>query len=314
MEQEITMELVESKAQKEEFWKEKNRYLVKDTFPNCDIGGSLTREEQAWFFSKEYRSMMEELCARDVDQAKAYFFKQGEERIGITLYCTYQSQDGRCFIFDYCIFPEFRGQGIGKQCFSILEQQARKEGATYFELNAYGHRTKRFWESLGFQYNGFDSNKILLLLKKPNTEETITYEQLDAKDIWQILNLENSYRYEMDEDFLSKETQEELKNAIVEEKIYFFVAKRKTRVIGMCSISTVYSTTQTGYMGIFEDMYIEPIFRKKGRAKELVNFAFAWCKEHGVNTVCVGSAENDKAIYGKLGFTVFFGRMLAWLA
>ena len=309
----IRMEQVCTHEQKEEFWKEKNRYLIKDVIPNMDMGAIPTREEQAWFFSKEYREQIEALCEREVDQAKAYFFVKEGKKVGFTLYCTYQSEDGKCFIFDYCIYPEFRGQGIGRECFQALRQQAEQEGAMYYELNTYSRKAKHFWELLKFQYNGFDASKTILLLRKPEQEEAITYELLEESDIWQILNLENGYRYEMDDDFLDKETQEELKKAIQGEKIYFFVAKRKTRIIGMCSISTVYSTAQNGYMGIFEDMYVEPVFRGSGSAKKLVDFAFSWCQEQGVKTVCVGSSETDKAIYGKLGFTVSFGRMLAWL-
>ena len=309
----LALEVVSTEEQREEFWKEKNRYLIKDVFPNGDMGVELTREEQSWFFSKEYREALDALCERKVDQGKACFFVKDGKPIGFVFYCIYQSEDGKCFILDYCIYPEFRNQSLGRQCFHLLEENTKKEGASYYELNTNSRKAKHFWETLGFHYNGFDAKKTILLLKKPEETVPICYELLKKDDIWQILNLENGYRYEMDEDFLSDFVQEELKKAIEGEKIYFFVAKRKTRVVGMCSISTVYSTAQTGYMGVFEDMYVEPVFRGLGIAKKIVDYAFTWCKENHVKAVCVGSSENDKSIYGKLGFTVSFGRMLAWI-
>lgn len=313
MGRQIEMELVVKDADREEFWKEKNRYQIKDIFPNDTIGTPLTREQKAWFFSKEYRESIHKLCIREINPAYAYFFKMDGKRIGFVLYCTYQSEDGKCFILDFCIYSAFRKQGIGKECFSLLEETTKQQGAAYYELNVAGHQAKRFWECLGFAYNGFDANETLLLLKKPKEEISLNYEILEEKDIWQILNLENGYRYEMDDDFLAQEGQKLLEEAVKEKQILFFVAKRKTRVVGMCSISTVFSTEQGGYIGMFEDMYIEPAFRGKKVAKTLVDFAFDWCHNQGIGTVCVSSSESDKTIYAKLGFKVLLGRQLAWI-
>lgn len=312
MNEKIEMKMVESASELEQFWKEKKHFYVRDIFPNQTISTPLTREQQAWFFSKEYRETIDQLLLREIDPARAYFFQQGDKQVGFVLFCTYLSEDGKCFLLDFCIYPEYRKQGLGKQCFELLEQVTREQGATYYECNTSNHEAKRFWESLGFVYNGFDAKGTILLLKKPEETE-VTYEILKEEDIWQVLNLENGYRYEMDDDFLSKEGQKLLEEAIKEKQIHFFVAKRKTRVVGMCSISTVFSTGQNGYIGMFEDMYIEPVFRGKKTAKNLVDFAFDWCREKGIKTVCVGSAESDKEIYGKLGFKVLLGRLLAWI-
>ena len=100
----LTLEFISTEEQREEFWKEKNRYLIKDVFPNGDMGLELTREEQSWFFSKEYREAFDALCERTVDQGKACFFVKDGKTIGFVFYCIYQSEDGKCFAFRLLVF------------------------------------------------------------------------------------------------------------------------------------------------------------------------------------------------------------------
>lgn len=81
-------------------------------------------------------------------------------------YCTYQSEDGKCFILDFWVFPEFRGSGMGHRCFEAFEKYTRLDGAEYYELNAEKENSIRFWKSLGFVENGKDEYDMLLLIKK----------------------------------------------------------------------------------------------------------------------------------------------------
>ena len=59
----------------------------------------------------------------------------------------YTSEDGKCFVMEYCVYPEYRGNGTGKECAKVLLSWAKGNGALYAELN-YGSndRRLRFWK------------------------------------------------------------------------------------------------------------------------------------------------------------------------
>lgn len=63
-----------------------------------------------------------------------YFVEEGK-KIGAAQYNTYQSEDGKCFILDFWMFPGFRGSGTGHRCFHALEEYTRSDGAVYYEIN-----------------------------------------------------------------------------------------------------------------------------------------------------------------------------------
>ena len=98
-------------------------------------------------------------------QHMVYFCRDGE-RIGAASYCTYQSEDGKCFILDYWVFPQFRGNGTGHRCFEALEQYTKADGAQYYELNSTKEKSIRFWKSMGFVENGKDEYDMILLVKR----------------------------------------------------------------------------------------------------------------------------------------------------
>ena len=86
-------------------------------------------------------------------------------RIGACQYCTYQSEDGKCFILDFWVFPPYRGQGVGHECFQALETYTRGGGALYYELNSATQTAHGFWQHLGFADNGLDEEGKLLMIK-----------------------------------------------------------------------------------------------------------------------------------------------------
>lgn len=75
--------------------------------------------------------------------------------------------------------------------------------------------------------------------------------------------LENGFLREIGEAPSTKEKQEQLAQAIRDGKITFFAARRGYRAVGMCSVSRCFSTFTCTDVGIFDDFYIEPVFRKK---------------------------------------------------
>ena len=142
-----------------EFWEIHIKYLVDD--------GIISDEEDiAYFTGKEYRGILEDHMIRSTDKQHMVYFCRDGERIGAASYCTYQSEDGKCFILDYWVFPQFRGNGTGHRCFEALEQYTKVDGAKYYELNSMKEDSIRFWKSIGFVENGKDEYDMLLLVKR----------------------------------------------------------------------------------------------------------------------------------------------------
>ena len=142
-----------------EFWDEHIAYLVGD--------GIITDEEDVEYFSgEEYRGILLDHMLRDHDVQHMVWFKRNGERIGAASYCIYQSEDGKCFILDFWVFPGYRGNGTGHRCFEALEQYTRKDGAVYYEINSEKEASVRFWKSLGFIENGRDEYDMPLFIKR----------------------------------------------------------------------------------------------------------------------------------------------------
>lgn len=126
--------------------------------------------------------------------------------------------------------------------------------------------------------------------------------------------LENSYLAEIGEPPLSADGLERLKRAIREEKITFFLAKQGAQVVGMCSVAPGFSTFSCGEVGMFDDFYVEPVFRKQGVARRLASAAQSWCAARGVASLTVCCAPCDEEMYRALGFDQPLGRCFAHLA
>jgi len=142
-----------------EFWEIHIRYLI-------DEGIISDEEDIAYFTGKDYRGILEDHMIRSTDKQHMVYFCQDGKRLGAASYCTYQSEDGKCFILDYWVFPQFRGNGTGHRCFEVLEQHTKADGAKYYELNSMKEDSIRFWKSIGFVENGKDEYDMLLLVKR----------------------------------------------------------------------------------------------------------------------------------------------------
>ena len=78
----------------------------------------------------------------------------------------YTREDGKCFLMDFWVFPEYRGNGMGHRCFKAFEERTRAEGAKYYEINSTKEDSVRFWKSLGFVENGKDEYDMPLFIKR----------------------------------------------------------------------------------------------------------------------------------------------------
>lgn len=150
-----------------EFWDAHIRYLVDD--------GIISDEEDVAYFSgAEYRGILLEHMARQKDKQHMVWFVRDGVKIGAASYCIYQSEDGKCFLLDFWVFPEYRGTGAGHQCFAALEQYTKADGAVYYELNSEKAASVRFWKSLGFTENGTDEWDMPLFVKRVHSDRRKT--------------------------------------------------------------------------------------------------------------------------------------------
>ncbi len=308
MEKHITIREAVTETDVAAFWEQLHLYFKRDIFPDPED------EDRAYFLNEDYRSSVQKIHDRPQDRCYYLFFRRDGQDIGFALPVIYDTEDGKCFIMEYCIYPEYRGNRTGKICARTLLDWAEKRGACYAELN-YGSDARRchFWESLNFVKNGADEWGEPLMILPPKDEIPLTVEVLTDPEDWQLYKLENGFLQEIEEPALTKEKQEQLSQAVRDGKIVFFIAKRGYRAVGMCSIAKCFSTFSCSDTGVFDDFYIEPVFRKKGAARKLAQEAQNWCKENGISSLTVCCAPCDESMYQSLGFDTRLGTTFAHL-
>ena len=187
------------------FWEQLHAYHKRDIFTDSD------KEELEYFLGQAYRDHMMKINGRPQDRCFFLFFHRGGQDIGFAMPVIFTTEDGKCFIMEFCVYPEFRGSGTGKACASALLDWAKKHGARYAELNYGGNeRRRRFWESVGFIENGTDQWGEPLMLLSPEEDMPITVELLADPEDWQLKKLENGFLKEIGEAPSTEEKQERL--------------------------------------------------------------------------------------------------------
>lgn len=288
------------------FWEQLHIYHKRDIFPSPNT------EDLEYFLSSEYYDHMMKIHSRPQDRCYYLFFHRDGQDIGFAMPVIYTTEDGKCFIMEYCVYPEFRGNSTGKECARVLLDWARENGALYAELNhGSNERRRHYWETVGFIENGADEWGEPLMILPPAEDVPITVEVLSDPEDWQLKKLENGFLKEIGESPATEENQEQLAQAIKDDKITFFVAKRGCRAVGMCSVAKYFSTFACTDTGVFDDFYIEPVFRRKGIARKLAKAAQDWCKENGLASLTVCCAPCDEGMYQALGFDVRLGSTFA---
>jgi len=98
-----------SEADTAAFWEQLHSYHKRDIFPDPED------ENLKHFLSDtEYRVQIEHVHNRLQDRCYYLFFERNGQDIGFALPAIFTSEDGKCFILEFCIFPEFRGGGTGR--------------------------------------------------------------------------------------------------------------------------------------------------------------------------------------------------------
>ena len=77
------------------------------------------------------------------------------------------------------------------------------------------------------------------------------------------------------------------------------------------SVARCFSTFACTDTGVFDDFYIEPVFRRNGIARMLARAAQDWSKENGLASLTVTCAPCDEGMYQALGFEVRLGSAFA---
>lgn len=309
MDQQITIREAVTDAEAAAFWAQLYAYFKRDLFPDPED------PDRTYFLGDAYRSAIQKIHDRPQNRCHYLLFQRDGTDIGFALPVIYTTEDGKCFILEFCVYPQFRGNGTDKRCAAALLGWAKQNGAVYAELN-FGNdpRRRHFWQSAGFVCNGADEWGQPLMLLPPEEENVpVRVEILTAPEDWQLRKLENGFLLEIGEAALTKEKQASLSQAIRDGRITFFLARRGCRAVGMCSAATCFSTFSCSATAVFDDFYIEPVFRKKGVARQLARAAQDWCRENGIASLTVCCAPCDEAMYQALGFDTPLGRTYASL-
>ena len=309
MENQITIREAVRSTDVAVFWEQLHTYHKRDILPDPDS------EDLEYFLGSEYYDHMIKMHSRPQDRCYFLFFHRDGQDIGFAMPVIYTTEDGKCFIMEYCVYPEFRGNGTGKECARVLLDWAKENGALYAELNhGSNQRRRHFWETVGFVENGADEWGEPLMILPPAEDVPITVEVLADPEDWQLKKLENGFLKEIGESPATEEKQEQIAQAIRDGRITFFVAKRGYRAVGICSVAKCFSTFVCTDTGVFDDFYIEPVFRKKGIARKLALAAQDWCKENGLASLTVTCAPCDEDMYQALGFDTQLGYTFAHIS
>ena len=141
-----------------DFWNIHLKYLVDD-------GIIVDAEDVEYFAGDEYRNIIKTHMMRNIDKHHMVYFVDDHKRVGAAQYNTYHSEDGKCFVLDFWVFPECRGHGVGHRCFEALEEYTRADGAAYYVINSEKEDSIRFWKSIGFVENGKDEFDMPVFVK-----------------------------------------------------------------------------------------------------------------------------------------------------
>ena len=143
--------------------------------------------------------------------------------------------------------------------------------------------------------------------------DDVMFEELDYKDFNAVLPLIQLFKRSVNENELGKTQLSALSNAVSSGNIEFFIAKQEEEIIGICSVSLVFSTYTCSDVAIFDDLFVLENRRGRGISRKFINYVFEKLKERGVSSVWSCSKNNSEQLKS-LGFNLMLGDLLAWKA
>lgn len=135
-----------SEAETPAFFDQQIRYLVDDEI--------IDEEDIEYFSGEEYRGAVKRQMSHPSDPMHLVYFVRNHERIGAAIYSV--DEGGKGFIYDFWVFPPYRGMGTGHYCYYALEKAMIAQGAVRFEMNIQKPRPYLFWRAFGYQESGRD--------------------------------------------------------------------------------------------------------------------------------------------------------------
>lgn len=174
MKHQITIQTASGEAGIVRFWQQLYAYFQRDLFPDP------ADETLPYFLGEEYKVAMRQLHDRKENPVQYLFFHRENQEIGFAMPVIYTAEDGKCFVLEFCIYPEYRGNGTGKDCAKALLCWAKANGARYGELYCDNARRERFWQSVGFVKIDVDEDG-QILMRLPEEKMPSAVKQLQLK-------------------------------------------------------------------------------------------------------------------------------------
>ena len=122
MENQITIREAITETDVALFWEQLHTYHKRDIFMDSD------KEDLEYFLGQAYRDHMMKIYGRPQNRCFFLFFHRGGQDIGFAMPVIFTTEDGKCFIMEFCVYPEFRGSGTGSVCrnASVLGERTRR--------------------------------------------------------------------------------------------------------------------------------------------------------------------------------------------
>ena len=144
MENQITIREAVTESDVAIFWEQLHIYHKRDIFPDPES------EDLEYFLGSEYYDHMMKIHSRPQDRCYFLFFHRDGQDIGFAMPVIFTSEDGKCFIMEFCVYPEFRvtaqaknvpgcfwaGQRKTARCTRSLTTAATSGGDTSGKLSA----------------------------------------------------------------------------------------------------------------------------------------------------------------------------------
>ncbi len=130
--------------------------------------------------------------------------------------------------------------------------------------------------------------------------------KINLKHFEDLKKLQSKYKLEIGKEKPTDFDFAKLGEAIKEDIIHFYGCMDGERLVGLASVSYVFSTYKYEKIGILEDFYILEDYRHKGLARKLIDFIY---KESGLNNISVTCADCDIKMYNSLGLDIRLGTM-----
>ena len=297
-EKNLEIQVVNSEEEFKLFWDMHYEYMNRDIFPNDELGLEITEKEGEWFFSSEYKKHMYKLFLRDIDKAYPILFKKEKEVVGFCMYCTYHSEDGKCFIIDYCILPEFRNDNLGTSFFNKVKEIEVSKGAKYFELNVSNKRNMNFWLKQGFNFNGIDDYGSVKLTTKKDDVLLINVDENNWTELTSLKLSEEQLKYVASPiGILARGYIYRNSNARV------FGIQKENRIIGMLMVRDIDEKPECYEL---QQFLIDVNYQNKGYGhkalKLILDYLYVEGRYDNVE-VCVKKEDvNAIKLYKKIGF------------